>query len=69
MGKLIEETNKKHSYRVFWSEEDGEYVGLCSEFPGISHLDETQEKALKGIQELVEFAIQVREVDYKLEKA
>ena len=43
----------KYTYRVLWSEEDQEYVGLCSEFPGLSWLESTQEKALKGIRKVV----------------
>lgn len=43
----------KYAYRVLWSEEDQEYVGLCSEFPSLSWLEKTQEKALKGIRKLV----------------
>lgn len=43
----------KYSYRVIWSEEDGEYVGLCAEFPSLSWLEETQEKALSGIRKIV----------------
>lgn len=43
----------KYAYRVLWSEEDQEYVGLCPEFPRLSWLDATQEKALKGIKKLV----------------
>jgi predicted HicB family RNase H-like nuclease len=45
--------NKLYTYRVTWSEEDNEYVGLCAEFPGLSWLADTQEKALKGINQLV----------------
>ena len=33
----------KYTYRVTWSEEDQEYVGLCLEFPSLSWLAETQE--------------------------
>lgn len=47
------EAKDKYAYRVLWSEEDQEYVGLCSEFPSLSWLDTTQEKALKGIKKLV----------------
>lgn len=47
------EAKDKYAYRVLWSEEDREYVGLCSEFPSLSWLDATQEKALKGIKKLV----------------
>ena len=42
------------TYRVFWSEEDQEYVGQCVEFPSLSWLDLSPEKALKGIRDVVE---------------
>ncbi|MBI4670436.1 MAG: type II toxin-antitoxin system HicB family antitoxin [Chloroflexi bacterium] len=45
--------NDHYSYRVIWSEEDGEYVGLCAEFPSLSWLERSPEKALKGVRELV----------------
>ena len=45
--------NDLYTYRVTWSEEDQEYVGLCSEFPSLSWLDESQELSLKGVRELV----------------
>lgn len=41
------------TYRVSWSEEDGEYVGTCAEFPSLSHLDADPEAALRGIRALV----------------
>ena len=37
-----------------WSEEDGEYIGLCAEFPSLSWLAKTQEKALTGIRNTVQ---------------
>jgi predicted HicB family RNase H-like nuclease len=43
----------RYTYRVTWSEEDQEYVGLCVEFPSISWLEKSQEKALQGIRKLV----------------
>lgn len=43
----------RYTYRVTWSEEDQEYVGLCAEFPGLSWLEGTQVAALSGIQNLV----------------
>jgi predicted HicB family RNase H-like nuclease len=43
----------KYTYRVTWSEEDQEYVGLCIEFPSLSWLETQPEKALKGIRSLV----------------
>ena len=49
--------NDKYTYRVMWSEEDGEYVGLCAEFPGLSWLARSPEAALKGIRKIVAKAI------------
>jgi predicted HicB family RNase H-like nuclease len=48
----------KYTYRVMWSEEDGEYVGLCAEFPSLSWLAGTQEAALVGIRDTVKKVIQ-----------
>lgn len=45
--------NDRYTYRVTWSEEDNEYVGLCVEFPGLSWLSPTPEESLRGIRELV----------------
>jgi len=39
----------RYTYRITWSEEDKEYVGLCTEFPSLSWLAESPESALKGI--------------------
>jgi len=50
--------NDKYTYRVTWSEEDGEYVGLCAEFPSLSWLANTQEAALAGIRDAVRQAVQ-----------
>lgn len=43
----------RYTYRVTWSEEDGEHVGLCAEFPSLSWLEKNPEKALAGIRKLV----------------
>lgn len=43
----------KYTYRVTWSEEDGEFIGLCAEFPSLSWLAETPDAALKGIRSVV----------------
>lgn len=43
----------RYTYRVTWSEEDEEYVGLCAEFPSLSWLDESPEAALHGIRQVV----------------
>jgi len=45
--------NDHYTYRVTWSDEDGEYVGLCAEFPSLSWLSETYEAALQGIRDVV----------------
>lgn len=47
------EVNERYTYRVSWSDEDGEYVGLCAEFPSLSWLAETQEAAFQGIRDVV----------------
>jgi predicted HicB family RNase H-like nuclease len=43
----------RYTYRVTWSEDDKEYVGLCAEFPSLSWLARTPEAALKGIRKVV----------------
>ena len=45
--------NDHYTYRVTWSEDDHEYVGLCAEFPSLSWLSSTPESALKGIRDVV----------------
>lgn len=47
---------ERYTYRVTWSEEDQEHVGLCAEFPSLSWLDATQAGALRGIVEAVRSA-------------
>jgi predicted HicB family RNase H-like nuclease len=47
--------NPKHyTYRILWSAEDSEHVGLCAEFPSLSYLDADMTAALQGIVDLVE---------------
>ena len=65
MCSIITDTSIKHlrgckkamadhyTYRVTWSAEDEEYVGLCAEFPSLSWLAPTQEEAFSGIRTLV----------------
>ena len=43
----------RYTYRVTWSADDKEYVGLCAEFPSLSWLARTPEAALKGIRKVV----------------
>ena len=42
-----------YTYRVTWSAEDNEHVGLCAEFPSLSWLAPSPEKALSGIRRVV----------------
>lgn len=44
----------RYTYRVTWSEDDREHVGLCAEFPSLSWLEPTPEEALRGIRKLVQ---------------
>ena len=46
-----------YTYRVTWSVEDNEHVGLCAEFPPLSWLAPTPEKALSGIRRTVAEAV------------
>ena len=45
--------NDHYTYRVSWSEEDNEYIGLCAEFPSLSWLASEPEAALQGIRQMV----------------
>lgn len=50
-----------YTYRVIWSPDDGEHVGLCSEFPSLSWLAPTIDEAMAGIRRLVnEVATEMR---------
>lgn len=53
MSKFID----RYTYRVTWSDEDREYIGLCAEFPRLSWLEKTPESALSGIRTLVKECI------------
>jgi hypothetical protein len=54
-GKIMRSDH--FSYHIIWSDEDGEYVGLCSEFPSLSLLDRSPEGALAGVRRLVRGAV------------
>ncbi len=45
--------NDHYTYRVTWSTDDQEYVGLCAEFPSLSWLASSPEAALRGIRGVV----------------
>lgn len=50
-------TLRPFTFRVTWSPEDGEHVGMCDEFPSLSWLSSSPESALKGIRRLVAEAV------------
>ncbi len=43
----------RYTYRVTWSEQDQEHVGLCAEFPSLSWLASSPQAALRGIRTVV----------------
>ena len=43
----------RYTYRVIWSDDDREFVGLCAEFPSLSWLSAEREDALRSIVALV----------------
>jgi predicted HicB family RNase H-like nuclease len=45
--------NDRYTYRVSWSAEDEEYIGLCAEFPSLSWLARSPQAALNGIRKVV----------------
>jgi len=49
--------NDRYTYRVTWSEDDQEHIGLCVEFPSLSWLAKSPEAALHGIRKIVNDAI------------
>ena len=53
MATSVALKDDRYTYRVTWSSEDNEYVGLCAEFPSLSWLAGSQVDALQGIRRLV----------------
>lgn len=43
-----------YTYRVEWSPEDGEWVGLVAEFPSLSWMDPDPVAAMQGVYKLVQ---------------
>lgn len=54
---------EQYSYRVFWSEEDREFVGVCAELPGLSWLAKSPEEALRGIRRAARDGVRILEED------
>ena len=55
-----------YTYRVTWSEEDSEYVGLCAEFLSLSWLASSPEAALKGIRTVVAKVVEDMEINHEV---
>jgi predicted RNase H-like HicB family nuclease len=47
-----------YTYRVSWSQDDGEHVATCAEFPSLSWLAPDELAAIRGIKDLVLSAVQ-----------
>lgn len=46
-----------YTYRVTWSEDDGECLGLCLEFPCLSWLASEPGNAFSGVRDLVQLTL------------
>ncbi len=59
--------NDHFTFRVTWSSDDEEYVGLCVEFPSLSWLYSTPEASLSGIRHVVaEVVADMNKTDEKI---
>ena len=47
------DTAERYTYKVAWSDEDGEYVATVAEMPSLSWLAPSQAEALNGLCDLV----------------
>lgn len=47
-----------YTYKVEWSEEDGEYVGTVEESPDLSWVDDSPTKTLAGIRRITEECVE-----------
>ena len=48
-----------YTYRIFWSEEDQEFVGTVVEFPYVSFLDPDRIKAFEGVTNAVSDVLEI----------
>ena len=53
----MDQKSDRYTYRITWSVDDREFVGLCIEFPSLSWLAKNPETALKGIRRIVKAAV------------
>lgn len=54
---LAENNPDRYRYSVTWSDEDGEFLAQCAEFPSLSHLDTSRSAAIEGIAALVQAVV------------
>src|SRR5947209_899360 len=47
-----------YSTRIFWSEEDGGFIAMCPELRNVSAFGETEEVAVRELQEAVQLALE-----------
>ena len=53
---------EQYTYKIFWSDEDQEWVGVCTEFGApLSWLDPDKQAAERGIRTLVRESIEILE--------
>lgn len=57
MRKKMLPSDHYYTHRVTWSEEGGEYVGLCAEFPSLSRLASEPEVGLHGLRQVVSYVV------------
>jgi len=56
-----------YTYRVFWSEEDNEFIGTVAEFPLLSYSGKDQIETMQGIVDVVKGALEILQEDGKEE--
>lgn len=49
---------RDYSIRIFYSREDGAFIGVADDFPGLSGIGDTREQALQEIQLALESALE-----------
>ena len=50
---------RDYTYRIFWSQDDGEWLATAAEFPLLSYLDKDYLAAAQGIVDVVEGALEI----------
>lgn len=49
----------RHSYNVFWSDNDGGYIAISPEFPRLSAFGDSPEAALAELRGLLDDAVEL----------